>query len=115
MSKRMDKEARRKQLLSIAVSIIESRGADALTLASVAEEAGVTKPIAYNHFETKENLLKQIYQELDKLEPISDENETFRPQIALFFWPLAAALALLMLNQLYVNLARLFSRSGKEA
>lgn len=61
----MDKAARREQLLSIAVSIIKNRGADALTLATVAEQAGVTKPVAYNHFETKENLLKQIYQDID--------------------------------------------------
>ncbi len=65
MSKRMDKDARREQLLSTAVSIIKERGAEALTLATVAEQAGVTKPIAYNHFENKENLLKQIYQDID--------------------------------------------------
>jgi len=65
MSKRMDKAARREQLLSIAVSIIKDRGAEALTLATVAEQAGVTKPVAYNHFETRENLLKQIYQDID--------------------------------------------------
>ncbi|MGF1733215.1 TetR/AcrR family transcriptional regulator [Photobacterium kasasachensis] len=84
MSKRMDKEARREQLLSIAVSIIESRGADALTLASVAEEAGVTKPIAYNHFETKENLLKQIYQDIDNrlIESIQTAKESSNQSIS---------------------------------
>ena len=65
MSKRMLKDERREQLLSIAVSIIKNRGAEALTLATVAEQAGVTKPVAYNHFENKENLLKQIYQGID--------------------------------------------------
>lgn len=65
MSKRMLKSDRREQLLSVAVSIIKNKGADALTLAMVAEEAGVTKPVAYNHFKTKENLLKQIYQNID--------------------------------------------------
>lgn len=65
MSKRMVKDARREQLLSIAVSIIKNRGSEALTLATVAQEAGVTKPVAYNHFETKEKLLKQIYQNID--------------------------------------------------
>ncbi|WCE30073.1 TetR/AcrR family transcriptional regulator [Vibrio sp. SCSIO 43137] len=65
MPKRMLKNERREQLLSVAVSIIRERGTDALTLARVAEEAGVTKPIAYNHFESKENLLRQIYQNID--------------------------------------------------
>ncbi|TMO53688.1 vWA domain-containing protein [Pseudoalteromonas phenolica] len=83
---------------------------DETTLNKIATETGGL------YFRAKDVAgLQQIYQELDKLEPISDENETFRPQIALFFWPLAAALALLMLNQLYVNITRLFSRSGKEA
>lgn len=61
----MLKNDRREQLLSVAISIIKEKGAEALTLTMVAEEAGVTKPIAYNHFETKENLLKQIYQNID--------------------------------------------------
>ncbi|MCF6434773.1 MULTISPECIES: vWA domain-containing protein [Pseudoalteromonas] len=42
--------------------------------------------------------LQQIYQELDKLEPVSDEAQTFRPQLALFYWPLAGALLLITLT-----------------
>ncbi|CAM3946022.1 vWA domain-containing protein [Pseudoalteromonas byunsanensis] len=41
--------------------------------------------------------LQQIYQELDKLEPVSDEAQTFRPQLALFYWPLGGALLLITL------------------
>ncbi|WP_375750437.1 TetR/AcrR family transcriptional regulator [Vibrio sp. HN007] len=66
MPKRMLKGERREQLLSIAVSILKEDGAEGLTLATVAEKAGVTKPIAYNHFSSKENLLKQIYQGIDQ-------------------------------------------------
>jgi len=40
--------------------------------------------------------LQQIYQELDKLEPISADEQTFRPQTALFYIPLLIALALIM-------------------
>jgi len=65
MSKRMLKDVRREQLLCIAIAIIKNSGSEALTLARVAEEAGVTKPVAYKHFKTKENLLKQIYQGID--------------------------------------------------
>lgn len=40
--------------------------------------------------------LQQIYQELDKLEPISADEQTFRPQSSLFYVPLLIALALIM-------------------
>ena len=36
--------------------------------------------------------LATIYAELDKLEPIEQEDETFRPVAALYYWPLALAL-----------------------
>jgi Ca-activated chloride channel family protein len=35
--------------------------------------------------------LINIYQLLDKLEPIEDEEKTFRPQKSLFYWPLSIA------------------------
>ncbi len=41
--------------------------------------------------------LMSIYQHLDQLEPIEDEQLTFRPQKALFYWPLSAALLLSVL------------------
>ncbi|MCL1125658.1 vWA domain-containing protein [Shewanella surugensis] len=36
--------------------------------------------------------LEQIYQEIDKLEPISRDQLTYRPQLELFYWPLGFAL-----------------------
>jgi len=38
--------------------------------------------------------LIKIYQLLDELEPVEDREKSFRPQKALFFWPLGVALAL---------------------
>lgn len=38
--------------------------------------------------------LQQIYEILDQLEPVEDKKQTFRPQKALFYWPLAAAFIL---------------------
>jgi Ca-activated chloride channel family protein len=38
--------------------------------------------------------LEKIYSLLDKLEPVKQEEESFRPSIALFYWPLALALLL---------------------
>ncbi|CAK0770612.1 Ca-activated chloride channel homolog [Gammaproteobacteria bacterium] len=41
--------------------------------------------------------LEEIYHLLDQLEPTSAERHTFRPQQALFYWPLAVALLLAVL------------------
>lgn len=65
-SKRLSKAERRRQLLETAYEIIREEGTDALTLARVAERAGVTKPIAYEHFGTRAGLLMAIYQDYDR-------------------------------------------------
>lgn len=44
--------------------------------------------------------LQAIYQEIDKLEPISRDPLSYRPQSELFYWPLGLALVLLMLQAL---------------
>jgi AcrR family transcriptional regulator len=63
--KRLSKEERRQQLLQVARSIIRTQGVKALTLGYLAEQAGITKPIAYRHFIDREGLLISIYQEFD--------------------------------------------------
>lgn len=45
--------------------------------------------------------LANIYYLLDELEPVEDKQQTFRPQKALFFWPLAIALLLSLVYALY--------------
>lgn len=55
--KRLSRQARRCQLLQVAKGIVESEGADGLTLAVLALRAGVSKPVAYDHFETRAGLL----------------------------------------------------------
>ncbi|AWL12396.1 uncharacterized protein HMF8227_01926 [Saliniradius amylolyticus] len=41
--------------------------------------------------------LEQIYQRLDQLEPVERDNRQMRPQSALFYWPLSAALLLTLM------------------
>jgi AcrR family transcriptional regulator len=60
----MSADARRVQLLAAAREIVQHRGVAALTLANLATVCGVSKPIAYNHFGTRERLLAELYQEL---------------------------------------------------
>lgn len=47
--------------------------------------------------------LQQIYQELDKLEPISADEQTFRPQSSLFYLPLLAALLIISLRVMLIT------------
>ena len=54
---RLSKQARREQLLDVAVAIVRTQGADGLTLVTLAEAAGVSRPITYDHFGTRPGLL----------------------------------------------------------
>ncbi|WP_415842122.1 TetR/AcrR family transcriptional regulator [Paracidovorax anthurii] len=55
---------RRQQMLETAVRMVREEGVAALTLARVAQACGVTKPIAYQHFGSREGLLSELYGQL---------------------------------------------------
>ncbi len=63
---RLSKQARREQLLDTAVAIVRTRGADGLTLVTLAEEAGVSRPVVYGHFATRPGLLLALHRRLDE-------------------------------------------------
>lgn len=62
---RLTKDARRRQLLDVALGVVRTGGADNLTLVTLAEAAGVSRPIVYDHFRTRGGLLLALYRELD--------------------------------------------------
>lgn len=70
-------------------TINPSRDLDEPTMIAIAEKTGGQYFRARNLEE-----LDQIHRELDKLEPIEIEAETFRPVQTLFYWPLGFALLL---------------------
>jgi AcrR family transcriptional regulator len=70
-AKRMSSEQRRSQLLETAYDIVRKEGTDALTLARVAERAGVSKPIAYEHFRTRSGLLIAMYRDYDERQTLA--------------------------------------------
>ena len=61
----MSKVDRRRQLLETALLIVRQEGADRLTLGHLATRAGVSKPVAYDHFETRSGLLIELYRWID--------------------------------------------------
>ncbi|QFQ86646.1 TetR family transcriptional regulator [Paracoccus kondratievae] len=62
---RLSREDRLRQLLDVAWRLAREEGTDALTLPRMADEAGVTKPVIYDHFGTRTGLLTALYQDFD--------------------------------------------------
>lgn len=63
--RRLTRDERLRQLLDVSWQLIRAEGTDALTLGRLAEEAGVTKPVVYDHFGTRNGLLAVLYQDFD--------------------------------------------------
>lgn len=69
--RRLSNPERRRQLLDTALLIIREEGADRLTLGHLAARAGVSKPVAYDHFGTRSGLLIALYRWID-IERVAD-------------------------------------------
>ncbi|WP_132999771.1 TetR/AcrR family transcriptional regulator [Luteimonas arsenica] len=63
--RRLPRAERRRQLLDVSWRLIRDEGTDALTLGRLAEAAGVTKPVVYDHFGTRNGLLAALYEDYD--------------------------------------------------
>lgn len=74
------------------ITINPSRDMDEKTLTTIAQTTGGRYFRAHDTAE-----LAQIYVELDKLEPVEVERQSFRPTRALFYWPLTLAFLLSLL------------------
>ncbi len=77
---------------------------DEQTLTKLAQQTGG------KYFRAKDSQgMEQIYQLLDELEPVEQDQQQMRPLTALFYWPLALALLLSFCYLLVINFFR-FSR-----
>lgn len=97
-SRRLRREERRRQLLEVALRIVGEEGADRLTLGHLAKRAGVSKPVAYDHFVTRSGLLIELYRWID-----TEKVEAFRRTMAEGERPVAETAA--VLAQTYVACA----------
>lgn len=64
-TRKLPKQERHEQLLACALDMVREEGTEALTLARVAERGGVTKPVAYDHFGTREALMVELFRRID--------------------------------------------------
>lgn len=67
---RLPRGQRTRQLLDVAWALVSEEGSDALTLGRLAEAAGVTKPVTYDHFGTRNGLLAALYEDYDARQTI---------------------------------------------
>tara|TARA_R110002072_G_scaffold216658_1_gene374053 strand:+ start:9173 stop:10186 length:1014 start_codon:yes stop_codon:yes gene_type:complete len=77
------------------------------------EAAGLTGGL-YFRARTLEDMI-EIYDELDQMEPIEQDEQTYRPVTQLFHWPLGAALLLSFLLALSAMPAAARARAGETA
>ena len=63
--RRLTRAERRAQLLDAARALIRDAGTDELTLGRVAERAGVTKPVVYDHFGDRAGILAELFREFE--------------------------------------------------
>ena len=58
--RRLTAEQRRRQLFAVALELFAQRGYRATTMDDIAEAAGVTKPLLYQHFSSKRSLYLEL-------------------------------------------------------
>jgi AcrR family transcriptional regulator len=63
MSMRLPAPARREQILDVSVQVFAHRGFHSTSMNDVAEAAGVTKPVLYQHFDSKQDLYLALLEE----------------------------------------------------
>jgi AcrR family transcriptional regulator len=64
MSQRLPATARREQILDVALDVFASAGFHGASMNDVAVAAGVTKPVLYQHFDSKRDLYKALIDEV---------------------------------------------------
>jgi AcrR family transcriptional regulator len=64
MSSRLSAPARREQILDVALEVFGRAGYHGASMNDVADAAGVTKPVLYQHFDSKRELFRALLEEV---------------------------------------------------
>ena len=62
---RLPAEQRRTQLLEVAIELFAEHGFHSTSMEDIAEAAGVTKPVVYQHFPSKRSLYRELIEDVD--------------------------------------------------
>jgi len=63
-SPRLRADQRRRQLLDVAIAVFAEHGLHGASMNQVAESAGVTKPVLYQHFRSKRALFRELLEDV---------------------------------------------------
>ena len=90
MSPRLTAPARREQILDVALEVFARSGFHGASMNDVADAAGVTKPVLYQHFDSKRELYQALLEEvgsrlLDNISKATAEAIDGKSQTALGF------------------------------
>ena len=77
------RDAREDEILSATLTLIATRGIDAVSMANVAEATGLSRPALYQYFASKEDLLAELV--INEMADLSNEIDT---RVAMFEEPL---------------------------
>ena len=58
---RLQSSARRDALLEAAVALVRTKGVQVVSMETVAERAGVSRPLVYKHFANRDEILAAAY------------------------------------------------------
>ena len=64
MSQRLSATARREQILAIALEVFAKAGFHGCSMNDIADAAGVTKPVLYQHFDSKRDLYSALLEDV---------------------------------------------------
>jgi len=89
-ARRLTADARRRQLVDVALALFAEHGYAATTMDDIAEAAGVTKPLVYQHFESKRALYLELldafsWEMIDRIVQATAAAEGPRQQVELGF------------------------------
>lgn len=89
-SPRLPAARRRQQLLDVALEVFGEQGFHPTSMNDVAEAAGVTKPVLYQHFRSKRDLYREVLSDvgqqlLDAITKATSTARTPREQVELGF------------------------------
>lgn len=78
---RLPREQRRAQLLEAATAVFVRSGYRSASMEEIAQAAGITKPVLYQHFDSKEHLARAVIEQLgaslvDQVRAIGDASDT---------------------------------------
>lgn len=87
-SRELKAKETKKKLLEVAIDLIVQKGYDNVSINEICKESGVTKGAFYHHFNAKEDIISQLYYDVDDFFMVNVlkmmEGKTTREKLSIF-------------------------------